>query len=324
MAQNAGTFDTYQQIGIREDLSDIISNVTPEDTPFQSAIGSQNVKNTFTEWQTDSLATAVTTNKHVEGDAYSYSDPTATARVGNYTQIMRKTAQTTFTADAVTTAGRAREHAYQVLKRGRELKRDREKTLLANQASVAGTSTVARALGGFPAWLETNARRGTSGADGGYTTSTKIVDAATDCTAANIRTFTRTLLDDMLQDVFINSDSSPSTLYMHPKHKRIFSGFTGISDLRHEANKSGQQTIIAGAERYLSDWGPLTVVVDRFQRGREVFAVNHEYVSRGVLRALQQRTPAEDSDSRKTVLICEETLIVKNQAAHGVLADLES
>lgn len=325
MAQSAGTFDTYGQVGIREDLENVIFNVTPEDTPFQSMIGSQRVRNTFHEWQTDALAAATTNNAQVEGFEYTYTDPTATTRVGNYAQIMSKTSQVSKTADAVNTAGRARESAYQIVKRGRELKRDRERILLANQASFAGYSTAARTMGGFPAWLETNARRGTGGADGGYNGTTKVVDAATDSTTA-MRTFTETLLKDMLQDVYINSDSSPRYLLMHPKQKRTFSGFTGISDLRHDADSSGrrQAAIIAGADRYLSDWGMLTVAVDRFQRARDVFAVNPEYLSRGVLRPMSQVNPAEDSDARKTVLVCEETLIVKNEAAHGVLADLNS
>jgi len=327
MAQKAGTYDTYGQVGIREDLADVIHNVSPEDTPFQSVIGSQRVRNIFTEWQTDALATATTSNAQVEGFEYTYVDPTSTTRVGNYTQIMSKTSQVSKTADAVNTAGRARESAYQIVKRGRELKRDREKILLANQASVAGTSTAggARYMGGFPSWLETNARRGTGGADGGYNTGTKVVDAATDSTTA-MRTFTETLFKDMLQDVYINSDSTPRLAMMHPKHKRMFSEFAGISDLRTETGARGnrQAAIIAGADRYLSDWGPLDVVVDRFQRPREVFAVNPEYLSRGVLRPMSQVNPAEDSDARKTVLVCEETLIVKNEAAHGVLADLNS
>jgi len=325
MAQVAGTFDTYGQVGIREDLEDMIFNVTPEDTPFQSMIGSQNVRNTFHEWQTDSLAAATISNKQVEGFEYTYTDPSATTRVGNYTQIMSKSSQVSKTADAVNTAGRARESAYQIVKRGRELKRDREKIMLNNQASSAGFSTAARQMGGFPSWMETNARRGVGAADGGYNTSTKVVDAATDATSG-MRTFTETLLKDMLQDVYINSDSSPRYLLMHPKQKRTFSAFTGISDLRHDAPTTGnrQAVVVAGADRYLSDWGPLTVMVDRFQRARDVFAVNPEYVARGVLRPMSQVNPAEDSDARKTILVCEETLIVKNEAAHGVLADLNS
>ena len=321
MTQNTGTLGTFALVGIREDLADVISNVSPEETPFISNIGSSRVRNTFTEWQTDSLAAASTSNAQIQGDAYTYTSPSPTTRVGNYTQILRKTAQTTYTADAVNTAGRAREHLYQVVKRGREMRRDKEAIMLNNQASVAGTSTIASALGGFPAWLETNARRGVGGADGGYNSGTKVVDAATDSTTAQ-RTFTEELLKDMLQDVYENSDSSPSTLYMSPFQKRKFSSFTGIAELRNPVQGRGQASIIGAADTYISDWGTLTTVVDRFMRSREVFAVNHEYVEAGVLRPLQQRNPAEDSDARKTVLIEECTLKVKNEAAHGLLADL--
>lgn len=326
MAQKAGTYDTYGMIGIREDLSNIISNIDPEVTPFQSMIGTQRIKNTYTEWQKDTLATPTTANAEVEGFLYAYTDPAPTVRVGNYVQILSKTAQVSKTADAVNTAGREKEMAYQVQKRAKELKRDREKILLNNQASFAGFSTAARKLGGLPAWIETNARRGTGGADGGFQSSTKVVDAATDATTGDLRAFTETLTKDILQDVFINSGDQVDILLLHPKQKRVFSGFSGISELRTDAPRksSKQATIVAGADMYLSDWGPITVQVDRWQRARDAFVLNTEYIKRGVLRPERAVTPAEDSDANKRVLVCEETLIVRNEGALGIVADLSS
>lgn len=327
MPVTSGTVLTYGVTGIREDLANYISNVDAHETPFQSMIGTESVSNTYSEWQIDTLRAATANNAYQEGAEYTYSVPSTTTRVGNHTQIMRESVIVSGTTEAVDKAGRAKELARLVTKKGVELKTDRETILLNNQASSGATSTTARTMGGFPAWLTSNDKRGVGGADGGFNAGTKVVDAADDATTGDLRSYTETLLKDMLQTTYENT-KMPKYLFHAPYHKRVFSGFPGISDLRHNADgsgsKMGQAKIIAGADQYLSDWGLLTVFVDRYQRPREVFAVNPQYVSRGVLRPLKLESPSKTGDAEKRVMICEETLMVKNEKAHGVIADLLS
>lgn len=325
MAQATGTFDTYDIKGAREDLSNFIFNISPTETPFVSAIGSAKAKATKHEWQTDTLADATTDNAHIEGSEYAYTDPGATKRVGNYTQIFRKTVKVSGTADAVDKAGRASELAYQVAKRGQELKRDIEKIMLNNQASVAGDATTARKLGGLPAWLTSNDSRGSGGTEGGYVATTGLVAAASDATTTNQRTFTETLLKSVLKLAYDNG-GEPSMLMLGSFNKQRFSGFSGISELRtnYSGNVSKQARLVGAADFYISDFGTLSVVTNRFQRERDAYLIDPSMAKRAVLRPMRVETPAKTGDANNRVLLCEETLVINNEAAHGVVADLET
>lgn len=328
MAQEANTFDTTDAVGNREDLTDIISNISPHETPFYSKIAKgakgKGAKSTKHEWQTDKLAAPDTDNAQIEGDKYSYDDITPTKRVNNLTQIVRKSITISETQEAVDSAGRKSEMAYQTAKRGKELKRDIEAILLNNQAS-SETNTAdgpKRKLGGLAAWLETNTDRGTGGADGGFNDTTKVVDAATDGTT---RAFARSQLDGVIESCFTEG-ADPTILMLGPKNKRAFSGFTGISELRTNmpgAKKAKEQAaIIAAADFYVSDFGTLTVIPNRFQRERDAFVLDPEYIGVRWLRRLKRENPDKNADARKRIIIGELTLRVDNEAAHGVVADL--
>ena len=178
MTQPTNTFDSYDAIGNREDLSDIIYNISPTETPFMTLAQKGRATNTLHEWQTDSLAAASTSNAAIEGDDASGGALTATTRVNNRTQISQKTVVVSNTQNAINTAGRAQELAYQKVKASQELKRDMEAILTGNQASVTGDSTTARKLRSLEAWYSTNTSRGSGGASGSTTT------AATDATLA--------------------------------------------------------------------------------------------------------------------------------------------
>ena len=168
MSVPANTRETYdatqtngRAAGIREDLSNIIYNISPEDTPFMSGIGKSSCDNTYFEWQIDALADPAA-NRQIEGD-----DATALAvvepdRVGNYTQISSKAVRSSGTSEAVDFAGRKSTQAYQMAKRAKELKLDMESMLLAaNQAPSAGSTGSARATGSVGKWITTNAVTGT-------------------------------------------------------------------------------------------------------------------------------------------------------------------
>ena len=278
------------------------------------------------EWQTDVLATAVTTNAVVEGDEATIDSATATVRVSNICQIMDKAIIVSGTARAVDTAGRNDELAYQLQKRGRELKRDMEATVLANQASVLGDDTTARKLGGLQTWLTSNDDRGSGGSQGGYSTSTSLTVAATDSTAGALRTFTETLLVNA-QQLAYNNGGEPTMMLLSPFQKRQFTNatnFPGIADLRSNVPQGKSAAVIGNAEIYLGPFGTLDVVVDRFTRSRDVFLVDPEYAALGVLRPIQQWELAKTGDADKRQMITELTLIVENEAAHAVIADLRT
>ena len=156
MAVPTGTFTGYSAEGEREDLADIIYDISPMDTPFMSNIARDSCSAVFCEWQTDSLDSATASNAVLEGDDASTNTAVATVRFGNYTQIMDKVARVSGTLRAVDTAGRRDEFSYQIAKRGRELKRDIESAFLSNNAAVAGSAATARKLAGAGTWLWDN------------------------------------------------------------------------------------------------------------------------------------------------------------------------
>lgn len=323
MSQTANTFDTFAAKGIRESLSNVIYNISPEETPFMSNIGRENVKNTYFEWQTDSLAAASTTNAQIEGDDVSSFDSTsATTRVGNYTQISNKTVLISGTLEAVDKAGRRSELAYQLAKRSAEIKRDMESTMLTNQAASAGSAGVSTALrktGSLLAFLKTNTDKGTGGADPVYTSSPNAT--RTDATAANLRTFTEAILKTVIQKVWA-SGGSPKLLMVGPVNKARVSGFTGIAEIRREVTGNRQATIIGAADVYVSDFGSVSVVPNRFQRERDAFVLDPEYAAVSYLRPFQTVELAKTGDAEKRLITVEYGLKVNTEAAHGLAADL--
>jgi hypothetical protein len=323
MSQTTNTFDTFNAKGIRESLSNVIYNISPEETPFMSNIGRESVKNTFYEWQTDSLAQASTTNAQIEGDDVSTYDSTAaTVRLGNYTQVSRKTLILSGTLESVDKAGRRSELAYQLAKRSAELKRDMESIMLTNQAASggsAGVSTAIRRTGSLLAFLKTNTDKGSGGNDPSYTTQPNAT--RTDALAANQRTFTETILKSVIQKVW-TSGGTPKVLMVGPVNKQRVSGFQGIAEIRKDAPGRGPATIIGAADVYVSDFGAVSVIPNRFQRERDAFVLDPEYASVAYLRPFQTVELAKTGDAEKRMIVVEWGLKVNTEAAHGLAADL--
>ena len=315
MAQPTNLYDSYDNVGVREDLSNIISRIDPTDVPFQSNIGKMSVSNTFFEHQTQALASADADNKHIDGDDSALTSPTATVRVGGRTQIFKKAFGISATAEAVDRAGRAKEAAYQSLLKGLEMRRDMEKRFVGNYASVTGNSSTARETAGVQAWLTSNVSRGSSGSSGGYSSGN--VTAATNGTQ---RTYTETLLKTVNQSVY-ESGGKATMLMMGPTQKAVFSGFSGLANTRVN-DPSGQTTIIGGADRYVSDFGTLTTTVDLFMDARSAVLVDPSKAKVATLRPMKQEKLAKSGDSEKFHIVCEVGLMVENEAAHGVVADL--
>lgn len=323
MAVVSGTMLRYDANGLREDLSDVIYNISPEETPFISSASREDVDQTLFEWQTDSLASTDTGNAQLEGDDASFSTPAATTRVGNYTQISRKTLILSGTLEEIDKAGRRSELAYQIAKRGRELRRDMEAIALENLAGNAGGSTTARQTATLNAWLQTNTDREGTGADSGHTSGVP-TSAATD--GAN-RAFTETILRDVAESAWTNG-GDPSMLMVGPFNKRVVSGFTGVVTRNFDisgADPTPKATaVIAAVDVYVHDFGVLRVVPNRFQRERDAWFLDPEFYGLGILRGMRTEELAKTGDAEKRMLLTEWGLKVKNEAALGLAADLNT
>ena len=310
MAQFSDTFDTYDSIGEREDLSDVIYNISPTDTPFLSSAAKTKATAVLHEWQTDSLAAAVTTNQVIEGDEVTIDALTATTRLSNSCQIMDKAICITGTQEAVDKAGRASEIAYQIAKRAKELKRDLESSLTSNNAEVTGSATAARVMGGLRSWVATNDVMGTSGTSGGLGNT-----AAGNGTQ---RVFTESLLKSVIKSVW-NAGGNPTMIMVGPFNKQKLSGFTGNST-RFDAGADA--TLYTSVDVYASDFGQLQVVPNRFSRDRDAWVLDMDYWGVAFLRDFTMHDIAKTGDADKKQLLLEATLESINEAASGVVADV--
>ena len=311
------TFTTFDAKGIREDLSNIITNIAPEETPYMSNIGRESVSNSLFEWQTDTLAAAAA-NKQLEGDdVASFDAVTATVRMQNYAQISRKTIVLSATEEVVNKAGRRSELSYQIAKRGSELKRDQEFSMLNGAVAAAGNTTTARGTASLGAFIKTNVDMQTNGTNPSYTTLPN--SARTD---GNVRTFTETILKNVIQQVWA-AGGTPKILMTGPVNKQRVSGFAGIASSRFNIDGGVKPaTIIGAADVYVSDFGNVQVVPNRFQRERDAWVIDPEYAKMTTLRPYQQVELAKTGDAEKRMLIVEFGHKVLAENAHGLAADL--
>lgn len=313
----SGTYETYQAIGRREDLTDVIHDISPTETPFMTAIGKGKATNTYHEWQTDALANASGTNAVLEGDSFTNDSATPTVRLGNYTQLSDKVVQVSSSQMASNNAGRGSEMSYQLSKRSKELKRDIETRITGNYASVAGVSdTTARACAGFEAWIQTNDSRGSGGGNTAFNAG--IQAAATD--AGTQRVFTESLLKDVLQLCWENG-GEPTMLMVGAFNKKQVSGFAGVADaVRDTGNK--RATIIGAADVYVSDFGTLNIVPNRFSRGRSALVVDPSMWKLCYYQPFKTEDAAKTSHAERKVLSVEFTLEACNEKSSGCVADL--
>jgi Family of unknown function (DUF5309) len=330
MTVNAATATTYSQKGIREQLSDVIYDLSPTETPFMTAIGKgEAAKARFVEWQTDALASAGA-NAKIEGDDATYNTFAPTARPRNYIQQFEKAIIVSDIANAVTTAGRKEEMAYQIQKRSKEIKTDIEYALVgANTASLAGSTATAGKLGSVTSWLETNVSRGSGGSSGGFT-STNLTVAATDASSTNTRTLTEAMIKSVVKAIFDNGTGDPSLILVGSFSKQIASGFAGIATKYQDLNPGGSKSSSAGvkilgaADWYVSDFGSHHIVPDRFSRGRDAFVSDPETFSLHYLEQFQVVPLARTGSAEKRLLKATLTMKVSNEKGSGIVADLKT
>ena len=322
MAALSNTKLTTTSVGNREELSDVVSRITPEDTPIYSDIGTGTCKSVHPEWETDELA-APAANIQTEGDEYTFSAIDSPDRLGNYTQIFRKTFIISNTQETVDEAGNVQKRRYQKLKKGVEMRKDVELAIVTNNASVAGAT---RELGGLPTWIETNANRGSGGANGGFDTDTGLTTAATDGTQ---RAFTKTILDDVMQQGY-EAGANFKSLYVSPYVKSVFVTFmsdSNVASFRYAADNGVRNSIVSNADIYEGPFGKIFVKPNRVMSttaaARNAFAVDPSMASFLWLRKMKEDpNVAKTGDAEKCVLIAEGTLKVANEAGLGVAADL--
>ena len=314
MAQPANTFDSYDAVGIREDLKDVIYNISPEETPFYSKSSKTSAKNTLVEWQTDSLR-ASAANAHIEGDATAGEARGATTRLGNYTQIFKNAVVVPDTDEGLDKAGRAKEVAYQTLKIAKEQKLDIELALFANNARVAGNSTTARELAGAPAWLTTNTD---FGANEGADPTGDGTDARTDETTTLIA-FSQARFDGVMQSIW-EEGGKPDTVYLSAFQMNKALDFTGNNNQR-SAVQAGDERVIKSMAIYVTPWGTISWMPSRENRSRDVLITQDNMWEVAVLRPTKNVALAKTGDNTTRQVVTELTLCAKNEAANGGIFD---
>ena len=317
MTVPTNTTQTYDIKGIREDLADMIYMVSPTQTPAVSSFKRARAYQTLHEWQTDVLAAAAT-NAQIEGDDAASLAFTATVRVGNYTQIQTKTVQVSGTAREVREAGRKDELGYQLIKRAKELKRDMEKAVTANQAAVVGTDSAARYSAGLGAWIYTNGIANTA-AGGANPTDASGGHARTDATTTTA--LTEANFKTCLSDIF-TAGGDPNLVLCSANNKQTFSAFSGNSATRYEEfDKEKLQKLFTAYDIYVSDFGQLRIVPDRFQRGRDVWVLDTDFWKIAYLRPFTTEPLSKTGDSDRKMMICEWALESSNEQASGGVFD---
>ena len=314
MAQPSNTFDSYDAVGIREDLSDVITNISPEETPFHTKSAKSRARNTLHEWQTDSLR-ASAANAHIEGDATTAEARSATTRLGNYTQIFKNAVVVPDTDEGLDKAGRAREIAYQTLKIAKEQKLDIEKALFDNNARAAGNSTTARELAGAPAWLTSNTD---FGANEGADPTGDGTDARTDETTTLIA-FSQDRFDGVMQSIWENG-GNPDTVYLSAFQMNKALAFTGNNNQR-SAVQAGDERVIKSLAVYVTPWGTIEFMPSRENRSRDVFIMQDDMWEVATLRPTKNVALAKTGDNTTRQVVTELTLVCKNEAANGGVFD---
>lgn len=314
MAQPTNTFDSYDAKGIREDLSDVIYDISPEETPFYTACAKAKATNTLHEWQTDALRSSAD-NAHIEGDDTIAEARTSTVRLNNRTQIFKNAVVIPGTDAGLNKAGRAREMAYQVLKIAKEQKLDIEKAMFANQAKVAGDATTARRMAGVPAWLTTNTnfQSGSSGADPTGDGSNARTDDGTPTA------FSQTKFDSVMQSIWTQG-GKPDSVYLSAFQMNVALGFTGNNNQRSNITAEAEK-VIKHMAVYVTPWGTVEFKPTRENRARDVFIMQDDMWAVGVLRATKNEELAKTGDNEKRQVVTELTLVCRNEKSSGGIYD---
>lgn len=320
----ANTYLSFSAKGIREELSNVIYNISPEETPFINNIGRGSVSNTYFEWQNDALAAAAA-NDQLEGDETTFTAAVPTTRLANYCQISKKDVIVSGTLEKVNKAGRKGELAYQLAKKSAELKRDMEFVACQNQAARGGNSTTSRRTAGFESFIRTNTDFATGGSPSGtnptLSGTTEGYPNAGPVADGTPRALSETIVKNVVQQLYV-SGGKPKMVIVDSTNKQLFSTFAGIAAQRYNAQGAKPTTIIGAADIYVSDFGNLEIVPSRFSRASSALFVDPEYAELVFLRPFMVEDLAKTGDAMKKHLLVEWGLKLTHEAAHGIARDL--
>lgn len=330
---------------VREDLSDVIRDISPTETPFHSNIGREDATNDAHEWPQDRLPDAKSSNQHVDGDDFvaeggtgqvgagsAGTTITAGNRIGNYCEIGRFDIVISRRAEIVKKAGRRSSLGYQLAKAGRALKRDCEASALANKAAVQGTETLAGQSAGYPAWIRQNDSRGAGAARpaalvSGFPTGT----AATDGT---LRALSETNLLDVIGDIYITGGDA-DCIMMYPTTKQRFSSYMFSPDATNSGRIATQYqdqgknpragvTAVGAVDVYVSDFGVLDVIPNRFQRPRDVPIFEKDMWAIAYLEGYNLTDIGRTGLSEKRILSVDWCVEAGESSSSGIVADVSS
>jgi hypothetical protein len=313
MAVPANTLQTVASTNNAEDVSSIINMVSPFDTPLTTMAKKTKAEATYTEWLIDALEVIDGNNANIEGDDATIDASTTPTRVGNHCQLLDKTLSISTTQEAIRKYGVSDEWSRQTLKKGKAIKNDFEAIVFQNQARVVGLAGVAAKLRGLPGWITTNVNRGVGGVNGNATT------AATDGTQRN---FTEALFKDVIIKCATTSNDMPNVVMAGLVNRANLS--SQLSGNTTRFNDMMESTLNASITVYRSDYGNLKLVPNRRMRERDMFFINPSYIAIRTLEQYQRVDLARTGLSRKGQMWMSATLEVSNEAAHGVLADLNT
>jgi len=314
MAIQADTYMTYDQRGIKESFEDIVSRISPTETPFYSALKKKAIHNTLHQWQVEDLAAAAN-NKHLQGDDTDNDAQTPTDIFNNNTQISKKVIRVSGTSNATDAWGRGKnELAYLVAKAGEELKRDVEFGLTQNGTTVVDNGTNQGQSRGLEGWIFTNNSLGAGGAAPNPVpaTNTGPGDSGTP------RALTESLIRGEQQKAY-QQGGNPTVLMVGPFNRGVVDGFTGFAT---RMDDSKDRSLTATIDFYIGPFGKLKVTPNRFQRERTAFLLDMRYFKLGVLRAMDREKLAKTGDADRVQIVYEYTLISLQQKASAAVRDL--
>ncbi len=318
MSTPSNIYQTYNQIGIREDLEDIIYDISPMDTYVFNHISRMTAKNTRHDWQTDTLVAPRNDNAYMEGDDFSARALVPTTKLSNYTQISRKDIVVSRTSNKVNTAGRKEELAYQIVRKGKELKRDIESAIVQNTNASAGTSASPKTAAGMETWIFTTNHISASGQTTNTTPAPVGGLAATAGTDGSLTALIETDLKAALQQAWSRGGET-DVILISPTLKNKFDNFTGIAT-RFRNVASGQQADIVGAaDMYVSSYGTHKAVLSRYMRATVVLCLDMSTWGLAWLDGIQMEQIAKSGDSEKRMMVGEWTLVAKSPEANTKL-----
>jgi len=314
MASPTNTFSTYDSNALKEDISSVIYSVDPSEVPLLSSMAKTSASNTLHQWQTDTLRSAVSSNKHIEGDVTTAEARTSVARIHNFTQIFKNAVTISGTDQSVTNVGYGKQMAHEILKVAKEQKMDMESSIFANLPFVAGASGTARQMAGLTAYIKTNVTNITGG---GGANPTGTVPGATARTNGALTIFSQANFDQCMQQIW-TSGGTPDTVYLTSSQLQRALGFTGNNNERATAQNGKVSQLLS---IYMTPWGSVTFTPSRHQESRSVFILQSDMLALASLRPMKNEPLAKQGDNVTRQVLCEATLVVRNEKSLGLVAD---